>query len=157
MNLRTLFAAALMAFAAAGSAYAQSADASGISQGTAAYEMGRYDEALSAANATVKNRNASAGQRVEAFRLQGLAFAALGQNKKAQKAADQMVLINPSYQVRASDSPAFAAAVADAQQRHAAGKLKAGKSGPPQMVYNVVAGAMSVLTIYLGISAATAM
>ena len=157
MNFRTLLAAALMVFAVASSAHAQSFDAAAISQGTAAYEMGRYDEALSAARATAKDRNASAGQRVEAFRLQGLAYAALGQNKKAQKAADQMVLLNPSYQSRPSDSPAFTSFVQDAQQRHADGKLKFTKKGPSQMFYNVVAGGMSALTIYLGVTAAMAM
>lgn len=156
MNFRTLLTATLMVFAVVGSANAQSFDNAAISQGAAAYESGRYDEALSAAKKTAKDRNASGAQRVEAFRLQGLAYAALGQNKKAQKSVDQLVLLNPSYQSRPADSPAFTALVEDAQQRHADGDLKFGKKGPSQAFYNVVAGAMSVLTIYLGVTAAMA-
>lgn len=154
MKLNTLFAAALFAFVAVGSAHAQSFDAPALSQGNAAFEAGRFDEALSAANRTARDRNASATQRVEAYRLQGLAYAALGQNKKAQKAADQMVLLNPSYQSRQADSPAFVNYVQNAQERYANGKLQYAKKGVPQMFYNVVAGAMSVLTIYLGVTAA---
>ena len=157
MKRTTLLAAALLALVAAGSARAQSFDAPAISQGNEAFEAGRFSDALSAANKTAKDRNASAGQRFEAYRLQGLAYAALGQNKKARKAVDQMVLLNPSYQSRQADSPAFSALVVDAQERYATGDLKMAKKGVPQMFYNVVAGAMSVLTIYLGVSAAMAM
>ncbi len=152
-----LFAAALLAFMAVGSVSAQSSfDNPAISEATAAYEVGRYAEALSAANRTVKDRNASATQRFEAFRLQGLAFSALGQTKKASKAVDQMVYLNPGYESRTSDSEAFGSLVVDAQQRYASGDLTPKKKGPSQMFYNVVAAGMSVLTISLGVSAAMA-
>lgn len=152
---RNLLFAALFAFAAVGTVSAQSFDAA-AAPGASAYEAGNYAEALSAASKTAKDRNASAGQRVEAFRLQGLAYSALGQNKKAKKAVDQMVLLNPSYQARQADTPAFAALVDNAKARHASGDLKVGRKGPSQMFYNVTAGVMSALTIYLGVSAATA-
>ncbi len=156
MKRISILAAAFFAFVAAGSVNAQSFDAPAVSQSTAAYEMGRYDEALASASKVVKDRNASASQRVEGFRLQGLAYAALGQSRKAQKAVDQMILLNPSYQGRTSDSPAFDTAVADAQRRYAKGDLKMGRKGPSQTFYNVVATGMSALTIYLGVTAAMA-
>ncbi len=157
MNARSLFAALFFALVAVGSTQAQSFDNAAVSEATAAYETGRYDEALRSANRTAKDKNASLTQRVEAFRLQGLAYSALGQDKKARKAVDQMVFINPGYEARTSDSAAFTALVQDAQQRYANGELTPKAKGPSQRFYNVVAAGMSVLTIYLGISAAVAM
>lgn len=118
-------------------------------QARAAYDAGRYDETIKLANLRLSAQAVSALDRVEAYRLQGLAYNAKGKNKKARRAVADLVMIYPQYEPQAADPQAFNALVLEAQERHAQGTLTRKSGRVKQYVYTAVGVAMTAVVLGL--------
>ena len=118
-------------------------------QAREAYNAGRYNETIKLANLRLSAEAVSALDRVEAFRLQGLAYSAKGKNKKARQAATDLVMIYPQYEPQAADPQAFNAMVLEAQERHAQGTLTRKNGRVKQYVYTAVGVAMTAVVLGL--------
>lgn len=134
---------------------ASAADGSGgddeLVQARQAYNAGRYNETVKLANLRLRAEAVSALDRVEAYRLQGLAYSAQGKNKKARQAVTELVVIYPQYEPNAADPQAFNAIVLEAQEQRAQGTLTRKNGRVKQYVYTAVGVAMTA--VVLGLSA----
>lgn len=111
-----------------------------------AYEATRYDHTVELTDEHLNDRETSTVERAQAYRLQGLALVALGDEEKAVAAAENLVRVYPSYEASVEDPPAFNALVEDAQDRHERGELAyEPKEDPMQIVYTSSAIVLSAL------------
>lgn len=125
-----------------------------LAQAEQAYLAGEYDQTLRLADEQLREPGVSPAERVQAYRLQGLSYTAQGRQRKARKAAQDLVILYPTYEPSAQDAPEFAAFVEEAQEQHASGELKASDG---RMLNRLLLGAtvgLSILTIAIGIQTA---
>ena len=117
-----------------------------------AYEASRYAETLHLASEHLSDGESSTIERVQAYRLQGLAFVAQGNEQEAAEAADNLVRLYPGYQTIDQDPPAFNEFVEDAQARHERGELARNQPAgdPMQIVYTSTAIVMSAVILGYG-------
>ena len=128
-----------------------------LAQAEQAYLAGDYNQSIRLADEQLREPGVSPAERVQAYRLRGLSYTAQGRQRKARKAAQDLVVLYPTYEPSAQDTPEFAAFVQEAQEKHANGELKASDG---RMTNRLLLGAtvgLSILTIVVGIQSAMMM
>ncbi|MGI9174603.1 MAG: hypothetical protein ACR2GR_04735 [Rhodothermales bacterium] len=120
-----------------------------LTQAREAYDAGRYNETIKLANLRLNANHVSAIDRVEIYRLQGLAYNAQGKQRKARRAVNNLVMVYPQYAPQTTDPQAFKTMVLEAQERHAQGTLTRKKGRAAQYIYTAVGVAMSAVVLGL--------
>lgn len=125
-----------------------------LAQAEQAYLSGEYDQSIRLADEQLRAPGVSPVERVQAYRLQGLSYTAQGRQRKARKAAQDLVVLYPTYEPSPEDAPEFVTFVQEAQEKHAKGDLKASDG---RLTNRLLLGAtigLSILTIVVGIQSA---
>ena len=117
-----------------------------------AYESSRYNETLHLTSEHLSDGESSTIERVQAYRLQGLAFVAQGDEQEAAEAAENLVRLYPGYETINQDPPAFNELIEEAKVRHERGELARSEPAgdPMQIVYTSTAIVMSAVILGYG-------
>ena len=110
-----------------------------------AYESSRYGETVELTEEHLED-DASTVERAQAYRLQGLALVAQGDEQRARNATDNLIRLYPAYETSAQDPPAFQQLVEESKSRYANGDLNRtqAKEDPMQKIYTTTAIVLSV-------------
>ena len=144
--------AALLALASTSSAFAggDNGYSERLVQAESAYAEGRHDEAIELTKVHLRTDNLPIVERVQAYRIQGLAYVAKGEEKNARRAVSELIMLYPEYKPAADAPPAFASMVEEARSRYASGTLRKQDGGNKmQLFYTTAAVAMSALVLGL--------
>lgn len=133
-----------------------------LQQAETARLEGDPDEAVKLARDYLRRDSLGVVERVQAYRTQGLAYAAKGSGRAARKAATELIVRYPQYELSEQEKeefPEFAALVEDARQRHLSGEINRSirrRKRLKQLAFTVVGTAAAIFIVQLGIRDLTA-
>ena len=120
---------------------------------------GDPDEAIKVAREYLRRDTLDVVERVQAYRTQGLAYAAKGEGSRraARKAATELIVRYPQYELSEEEKaqyPEFAALVEEARERHESGEINREirrRKRLKQIAFTALGTAAAIFIVQLGV------
>ena len=128
-----------------------------LQQAEAARLEGRTNEALKLARDYLNRDSLHVVERVQAYRTRGLAYAARGNEKQARKAATELIVRYPQYELSEEEKeqfPEFAVLVEEARERHETGEINRAirrRKRLKQIAFTALGTVAAVFIVQLGV------
>ena len=130
-----------------------------LQEAEAARLEGEPDEAVKMAREYLRRDSLDVVERVQAYRTQGLAYAAKGggSRKKAREAATELIVRYPQYELSEEEKeqfPEFAALVEEARERHESGEINRSirrRKRLKQLAFTALGTAAAIFIVQLGV------